>query len=209
MTTLVPNAEFSHLASDEQIATAVAALTARGMDAQVLEHRDHVRSKVLELLPEGAEVFTPLSRTLDTLGLSEEIDTSSRYVALRPLVAKMDRETRKSREGRKLLSSPEYVIGSVHAVTQQGQVLIASGSGSQLASYVYGASHIIWVVGAQKIVRDLDEGFRRIWEYSYPLENERMQSLYGTDSAVSKILIFEREQPGRISILVVKEVLGF
>lgn len=161
------------------------------------------------MLPEGAEVYTSLSRTLETLGLSEEINASSRYVPLRPQADRMDREARKSREGRKFLASPEYVIGSVHAVTQQGQVLIASGSGSQLASYVYGASHVIWVVGAQKIVRDRDEGFRRIWEYSYPLESERMHALYGTGSAVTKILLFERELPGRISILLVKEALGF
>ncbi|GAC1392900.1 MAG: hypothetical protein NVS4B11_13960 [Ktedonobacteraceae bacterium] len=88
-------------------------------------------------------------------------------------------------------------------------MLIASGSGSQLASYVFGASHVIWVVGAQKIVRDLDEGFRRIREYSYPLESVRMQVFYGTGSSLSKILLIERELPGRISILVVKEVLGF
>ncbi len=209
MTTLVPNTEFAQLASDEEIATTVAALTARGMEAQVLENRDQVRSRVFDLLPEGAEVYTSLSRTLDTLGLSAEINASTRYIPLRPQVDKMDRETRKSRQGRTFLSSPEYVIGSVHAVTQQGQVLVASGSGSQLASYVYGASHVIWVVGAQKIVSNLDEGFRRIWEYSYPLESERMQALYGMGSMVTRILLFEREQPGRISVLIVKDVLGF
>ena len=107
------------------------------------------------------------------------------------------------------MASPEYVIGSVHAITHQGQVLIASGSGSQLAGYAFGASHVIWVVGAQKIVSNLDEGFRRIWEYSYPLENERMQALYGTGSFPAKILSIEMDMPGRISILLVKEVLGF
>ena len=114
-----------------------------------------------------------------------------------------------SRTGRKLMANPEYVIGSVHAITHRGQVLIASGSGSQLAGYAFGASHVIWVVGAQKIVRDLDEGLRRIWEYSYPLENERMQTLYGMDSFPAKILLFEGEMPGRISVLLVKEALGF
>ncbi|HEY0754030.1 MAG TPA: LUD domain-containing protein [Ktedonobacteraceae bacterium] len=209
MTTHVPNAEFAHLASDEQIATTVAALTARGMNAQVLASRAEAHDKVLDLLPEGAEVYTSLSRTLETLGLYEEINTSSRYAPLRPQVDKMDREMRRSRQGRVLLSSPEYVIGSVHAITQQGQVLIASGSGSQLASYVFGASHVIWVVGAQKIVSDLNEGFRRIWEYALPLESERMQALYGAGSFPAKLLLFEREMPGRISLLLVKDVLGF
>jgi hypothetical protein len=176
MTTLIPNPEFAHLASDEDIATVVTALTAKGMGAEVFENR------VLDLLPEGAEVYTALSQTLEILGLREEISTSSRSVPLRPQIEKLGRQGRLSRTGRKLMASPEYVIGSVHAITHQRQVLIASGSGSQLAGYAFGASQIIWVVGAQKIVQNVDEGLRRIWEYSYPLENERMQTLYGTGS---------------------------
>jgi hypothetical protein len=209
MTTLVPNTEFARVASDEDIATVVAALTAKGMAAEVFENRAEARSRVFDLLPERAEVYTGLSKTLEILGLHEEINASSRYISLRSQVEKLGREGRMSRTGRKLMANPEYVIGSVHAITHRGQVLIASGSGSQLAGYAFGASHVIWVVGAQKIVRDLDEGLRRIWEYSYPLENERMQTLYGMDSFPAKILLFEGEMPGRISVLLVKEALGF
>jgi hypothetical protein len=209
MTTLVPNAEFAHLASDEDIATVVAALTAKGMAASLVEDRAEARSRVFDLLPEGAEVYTALSQTLEVLGLHEEINTSSRYTALRSEIDKLGREGRMSRAGRKLMASPEYVIGSVHAITHQGQVLIASGSGSQLAGYAFGASHVIWVVGAQKIVRNMDEGLRRIWEYSYPLENERMQTRYGMDSFPAKILLVQGELPGRITVLLVKEALGF
>jgi YkgG family uncharacterized protein len=140
--------------------------------------------------------------------LSSIPNESSRYNPLRPQLKTLDRE-RQGREWRKLQSSPEYVVGSVHAVTEQGQVLIASASGSQLASYVFGAGHVIWVVGVQKIVRDLGEGFRRVREYSYPLEHERMYALNGVGSSLSKILVVERERPGRISVLLVKEALGF
>ena len=140
--------------------------------------------------------------------LSSIPNESSRYHPLRPQLKTLDRQTQ-GREWRKLQSSPEYVVGSVHAVTEQGQVLIASASGSQLASYVFGAGHVIWVVGAQKIVRDLGEGFRRVREYSYPLEHERMHALNGLGSFVTKILVVERERPGRISVLLVKEALGF
>ncbi len=149
-----------------------------------------------------------MSRTLETLGLSEAINDSSRYTALRPQLKALDRQTH-GREWRRLQSSPECVVGSVHAVTEQGQVLIASASGSQLASYVFGAGHVIWVVGAQKIVRDLGEGFRRVREYSYPLEHERIQALGMPGSFVAKILLVEGERPGRISVILVKEALGF
>ena len=208
MTTLVPNTGFTQLASDERIATVVAALTANGMTAEVVANGAEARSHVLDMLPEGAEVFTSMSRTLDTLGLSEAINDSTRYQPLRPQLMQLDRE-RQGREWRKLQSSPEYVVGSVHAITEQGQVLIASASGSQLASYVFGASHVIWVVGAQKIVRDLDEGLRRVREYSYPLEHERIQALGMPGSFIAKILLVERERPGRISVILVKEALGF
>ena len=140
--------------------------------------------------------------------LSSIPNESSRYHPLRPQLKTLDRQAQ-GRKWRKLQSSPEYVVGSVHAVTEQGQVLIASASGSQLASYVFGASHVIWVVGAQKIVRDLGEGFRRVREYSYPLEHERIQALGMPSSFVAKILVVERERPGRISVLLVKEALGF
>ena len=208
MTTLVPNAEFARLASNEQIATAVAALTANGMAAEVVESGAAARSRVLDLLPEGVLVFTSMSRTLDTLGLSADINDSARYHPLRPQLKTLDRQAQ-GREWRRLQSSPEYVVGSVHAVTEQGQVLIASASGSQLGSYVFGASHVIWVVGAQKIVRDLGEGFRRVREYSYPLEHERIQALGMPGSFVAKILLVERERPDRVSVILVKEALGF
>ena len=208
MTTRVPNAEFARLASDEQIATAVAALTKHGMVTEVVESAAEARSHVLDLLPEGVEVFTAMSRTLETLGLSEAINDSTRYTPLRPRLKTLDRQAQE-REWRRIQSSPEYVVGSVHAVTEQGQVLVASASGSQLASYVFGASHVIWVVGAQKIVRDLEEGLRRVREYSYPLEHQRIQALGMPGSFVAKILLVEGERPGRISIILVKEALGF
>jgi len=208
MKTHVPNTEFARLASDEHIATAVAALIANGMETLVVESGAEARSRVFDLLPKGASVFTAMSRTLDTLGLSADINESSHYIPLRPHLKTLDRQAQE-REWRRLQSSPEYVVGSVHAVTEQGQVLIASASGSQLASYVFGASHVIWVAGAQKIVRDLGEGFRRVREYSYPLEHERIQALGMPGSFVAKILLVERERPGRISVIMVKEVLGF
>ncbi len=92
MTTLVPNTKFASLAGDEQIATAVAALTARGMATEVVESGAEARSRVLDLLPEGAEIFTAMSRTLETLGLSEAINDSSRYHPVRPQLRALDRE---------------------------------------------------------------------------------------------------------------------
>ena len=106
--------------------------------------------------------------------------------------------------------APDYAAGSVHAVTEDGQVLIVSNTGSQLGPYASGAGNIIWVVGAQKIVKDLDEGLQRIYEYCLPREKVHMQQLYNTGTGVNKILIVNKEfRPNRITMIIVKEELGF
>ena len=121
----------------------------------------------------------------------------------------MNRETQ-GREIRKLIAAPDFAAGSVHAVTEDGHVLIASATGSQLGPYASGAGRVIWVVGAQKIVKDLNAGFRRIQEHVVPLEEEHMQQLYKVGTAVNEMLIVNRAtRPGRITMILVKEELGF
>lgn len=205
---LIPNNEFAKLASDAQIERVAKALESNGMKTLIAENGEEAKRLVLDLVPEGAEVYANQSKTLEKIGLTDELDKSGRYNAVRPKVFSLDRRTQ-AKEIRKLRSSPDYIVGSVHAVTESGQVLTASGGGSQLAPYAYGAAKVIWVVGAQKLVKDLDEGFRRIEEYSYPLEDARMHEAYNAHSSVNKILIVQREAPGRITVVLVKEELGF
>jgi hypothetical protein len=201
--------DFGELASDEQIKRTVAALEANGIEALVAENAEEARRLFFERIPEGAEVFLGASITLETLGIKDEIDSSGRYNALRPRMWAMDRATQ-GREIRKLGAGPDYAAGSVHAVTESGQVLIASNSGSQLGPYASGAGKVIWVVGAQKLVRDLDAGMRRIDEYILPREEVHMQQLYNAHTFPSKVLIVNREiRPGRITVIIVKEELGF
>ena len=209
MVALTSNKTFSHLASDERIARTIKALEANGMSAFVVETGDEARQRVLDLLPEGAEIFTTGSRTLEAIGLTSEINGSSRFNAVRPRLMAMDRQTQ-GRERRKLGASHDIVVGSVHAVTEQGQVLIASATGSQLPSYAHGAGKVIWVIGTQKLVSDMDEGLRRINEYSFPREDARVREIHGQGSFIGKVLIVHREaMPDRITVVLVKENLGF
>lgn len=203
------NTSFNVLASDERIARVILALEANNFSAVVFEAGEQARHYVLDRLPEGATIFTSNSRTVEAIGLASEIEQSSRFQAVRPRLLELRRQNQ-VREMRKLGASPDVVIGSVHAVTEQGHVLIASGTGSQLASYVYGAPSVIWVVGTQKLVRDLDEGLRRIQEYCYPLEDARTRETLGQGTIIGKILIVQREiTPGRITMVLVKDHLGF
>lgn len=203
--------KWDRLADEKTIENTVAALKANGIDAQVAENRQEAKKKILELIPESSEAMTMTSVTLDTIGLSEEINKAdSRFRPVRDKLYAMDRNTQ-VQEMNRLGAAPEFAVGSVHAVTEDGHVLIASNTGSQLPAYSFGALHVIWVVGAQKIVKNTDEGIKRIYEHSLPLESERAKKAYGVPgSAVNKILIINKEvQPGRIKLILVKEKLGF
>lgn len=200
---------WSKLASAESITKTVENLKANGINAIVVKNRKEAKKKVLELLPQGAEVMTMSSVTIDTLGLSKEINESNNYISVKNKLMKMDRKTQ-GREMQKLGAAPEYAVGSVQAVTEDGKIIIASNSGSQLPAYAYGSSHILWVAGTQKIVKDVSEGMKRIYDYVLPLESERMQKLYGFNSFVSKLLIINKEiMPNRLTLILVKENLGF
>jgi hypothetical protein len=208
-TMLAPTASFAEQATDEQIQRTAKALEANGMKVLIAENSDEARRMFFELVPEGSEVFLGASVTLEALGIKETIDKSGKYDAVRPKLFAMDRTTQ-AREIRKLGGAPDYGAGSVQAVTEDGKVLIASNTGSQLGPYASGAGKVVWVVGAQKIVKDLGEGLRRIDEYCVPREEENMQRRYNRSTYPSKILIVQREiRPGRVTVIIVKEALGF
>ena len=157
------------------------------------------------------------SVTVDSIGLAKEINESGKYNSVRNKLVEMSRLPEGNRgsstaplSGKKLGAAPEWAIGSVHAVTENGKVIIVSATGSQLPAYAYGSGHVIWVVGSQKIVKDIEEGFKRVEEYVLPLENERAMKAYGRGSGVNKELVVNKEvQPGRITMIIVKEKLGF
>lgn len=209
MTTNLSNSEFTHLASEQQIEKTVQALQAHGIQTVVCETGEQARTSVLDLIPDGATVYDSPSRTLEVLGLSEQIEHATRFHSMRVQASTLD-YVKQRNEIRKLVAAPDVLVGSVQAVTEQGEVLIASASGSQLSAAACGASKVIWVVGTQKLVHTLEDGLRRIREYSLPLENERARQVYGQDSAINKLLTINAEhEPGRITMVLVKQQLGF
>jgi hypothetical protein len=204
-----PNLEFERSADRARLEHVVTALEARGFRAVVAEDGDHARRLALDEIPEGAEVHTALSETLRELGITAEIDESGRYDSVRVKLAALDRETQ-AREMRKLGAAPDYIMGSAAAITEDGIILVGSGSGSQLGPYAYSAGSVTLVVGHQKIVRDHDEGLRRIHEYSLPREYVRMQSVgYPGGSLLAKVLTIYAQPRGRIRVILVPETLGF
>jgi hypothetical protein len=202
-------AEFTELASDERIAKAAAALERNGIRPLLAATGADARGLVGSLLTDGAEVYNNTSQTLEAIGVADDIERSGRYQPLRLRLYRMDREMQR-REMRILAASPDCVVGSVHALTEGGSLLIASASGSQLGPLVSGAGQVILVIGAQKIVGDLATGMRRIYEYCYPLEDARARQAYGVPSGVNNMLVINKVMtPGRVTAIIVKERLGF
>lgn len=203
--------KWDQLASQETVNKTIDALKSNGINALFVENKNEAREKVLNLIPKDAEVMDMTSVTLDTIGIPKEINESGNYNSVRNKLNSMDRNTQ-GLEMQKMGAAPDWAVGSVHAVTEDGHLLIASNTGSQLSSYVYGSANVIWVVGAQKIVKNTDEGIRRIYEYVLPLESQRANRAYNitTGSSVNKLLIVNKEvKSNRITVIFVNEVLGF
>ena len=199
---------FATPASEQQIDAAAKALEANNMNVHVVDTVAAARSLLGDLLPAEAEIFTASSETLRISGIADDINESGRFRSLRATrLAGLDPM---SADARRLGASPDVIVGSVHAVTSDGQIVAASASGSQLSAYAAGASQVFLVVGAQKIVPDLATAFRRVETYSLPLESQRLMQVYGQPSLIGKVLVIRQEAfPGRTTVVVSREPIGF
>ena len=209
MTTPIPATLFADPAPAPRLERAAAALTAHGFTVEILDDAAAARTRIKDLIPPGASVFTGASETLRLSGIDADINTSGRYDAIRPRGQAMDRATQLAEIWR-LMSTPDVIVGSVHAVTETGSLVVASASGSQLPGYAGGALRAIWIVGAQKVVPDLATALRRVEDHCLPLESARAQAAYGQASAINRLLILNAEpQPGRGTVLLLREAIGF
>jgi len=193
---------------DDRIERVAAALRSHNIDTIVVDSADEARKVVLEMIPVGAEVHSGKSKTLEDVGLFAELIDSGRYDALRPRYFAMDRKTQ-AREIRKLIAAPDYMLGSVAAVTEDGTLVAVSATGSQLGAYAAGAGRLILVVGSQKIVADLAAAMLRIKDVVFPYENAQVRERLGVDTVLEKVLVMYGEwQPGRTTVVLVREPVG-
>src|SRR6266487_1511458 len=193
----------------QRLERAAAALTAHGFTVEILDDAAAARTRINDLIPEGASVFTGASETLRLSGIDADINTSGRYQAIKSKTLAMDRAT-EAHDIWRLIASPDVAVGSVAALTETGSLVIASASGSQLPGYAGGAARPIWIVGAQKVVPDLSTALRRVEDHCLPLENARAQVVYGQPSAINRLLILNAEpHPGRGTVLLLREAIGF
>ena len=200
--------DYASPVAEETIQRVAQRMRERNIEVVVVDDGDQARKVVLERLPEGAEVHSGKSKTIQDAGIFGAIHDEDRYDALRPRIFKMDRQTQ-AREIRKLISGPDFMLGSVNAVTEDGVLVAASASASQLGPYASTAGKVILVVGSQKIVPDLETALRRIRDYVLPWEDSQVRKAMNIGSFVGKILLIEREWvSGRMTVILVRKPIG-
>jgi acyl-CoA hydrolase len=208
MSTVQASDRFTSLPDDQALAATVVALEEHGFSVEVVGDRDAARAAVLARLPAGSSVMTNTSVTLDQTGIADAINDGGPYESARNKMFALDFATQ-AQQMKAIGGQPDYALGSVHAITRDGILVIASASGSQLASYAWGAANVIFVAGAQKLVPTLQAAHERIYQHSLKLEDARAQAAYGQHSQVGKILEIHQELPGRIHIVLIRQPVGF
>jgi len=208
MTTTTTPDRFTTLPDEHTLAATVTALEEHGFGVEVVDDLDTARQAVLARIPHGASVMTNTSVTLAETGIADAINDGGPYESARNKMFALDFATQ-AQEMKAIGGQPDYALGSVHAVTRDGTLVIASASGSQLASYAWGAANVIFVVGAQKLVPTLQAARERIYQHSLILEDARAIAAYGQHSQVGKILEIHAELPGRIHIVLIRRPVGF
>lgn len=206
--------DYKSLPAREKIQNVLEAVETRGVKGQFVENKEKALEAVKSMIPAGSSIMTGASITLLQIGF-EDLLISGKH-SWHNLKDELLTEKDPARQLilRKQSTMSDYFLGSVHAITETGEIVFASATGSQLPAYAFSSSNIIWVAGAQKITPTLEDAFKRIHEYIIPLEDVHMKQLYGPQSGtmLGKMLIFERESPflnRNLNLILVNEVLGF
>ena len=206
-----PTDKWSRLPAEAVIRRTTESLKARGVDVHLVLNKQDALKLVLNLIPDGASIATGASVTLDEIGLVQLLKSGEHHwTNLKQNIA-TEKDPAKRRELQVKATMADYFLGSAHAVAETGEIVFASASGSQIPAYAFNAKNVIWVVGSQKIVPDLEHAIQRVREYSLALEHLQMRKLGYPGSMIGKMLIFEKEassSPRKLTMIFVNERLG-
>ena len=198
-----------HLPDEAAIARTVEALRARNIHVIVTNTGEEAHHALIQLLPEGAEICDSTSETLDAIGFTAFVRGNPRFTNLHDGYA-VEPDLAKRNDLRRRASIADYVIGSVQAIAETGEVFVASATGSQLAPYAYAAKRVIWVVGVQKIAPTFDAAMQRVRGHTLARHDQWLADMGRAPTPIGKLGIIEHEsQAGRITLILVKELLGW
>ena len=206
--------EFNLLPDRDSLQRTIEAVRSRGINVFLLETKEPALAQIQSMIPAAATVMTGHSITLEQIGFVPFLMSKQNPWRNFKDEILAEKDPIKQLALRKQGTLADYFLGSVHAIAETGEIVIASATGSQLPAYCYSSTHVIWVAGAQKITPTLETAFRRVREYSLPLEDQRMKQVTGTEVAtvIGKLLVFEKEVPylhRSVNLVLINEVLGF
>ena len=204
--------QYNQLASNESIQITIGELAKHNVEAVVVDTKVEALAKIKELIPAGVSVMNGTSTTLVEIGFVDYLKEGKHGWNNLHETILAEKDPAKQGQLRKESALSDYYLGSVHALSQTGEFVVASNTGSQLPHIVFTSQNLLLVVGAQKIVPTLSEALKRLEEYVVPLEDERSKQAYGVPTTLNKIVIFKGESPmiGRkVKMIIVKESLGF
>lgn len=200
--------DFAAPSSEAELDALAGRLRERNYEVVIVNDGEEARAEVFKRIPEGASIHSGKSKTLEDAGIFKELLENERYDFIRRKTMKMDRRTQMA-EIQKMGATPDVMINSAHAVTEAGQIVLTSASGSQLGPIASGAGKVILVIGSQKIVPNLDTAFRRIEEHVFPYEDARLREQLGVGTKIARTLILEGDfGPGRTTVILVREPIG-
>ena len=199
--------EFAEPTSEATLEAVAERLRARNFEVVIVDDGAAAKAEVLSRVPEGSQVHSGKSKTLEDAGIFDEFMNNENYDFIRRRTMKMDRNTQRD-EMRKAGAAPDIMVNSAHAVTEAGQIVMTSATGSQIGPIASGAGQLILVIGSQKVVPDLDTAFRRIEDYVIPYEEDRLNVAHGV-AKMNRTLILEGDHtPGRTTIILVRQPIG-
>ena len=204
--------DYNTLASKESINKTIAALNANGVEAFVVETGAEALNKIAELIPKGASVMNGASRTLEQIGFIEYLKSGQHEWNNLHEVIIAEKDKGKQMLLRKQATLSDYYLGSVHALAENGEFVVASNTGSQLPHIVFTSPNLIFVVSTKKIVSTLADAMRRLEDHVLPLEDKNIMDKFNIHTMLSKVVIFKRENPmmGRkVRMILVNEGFGF
>jgi hypothetical protein len=204
--------DYETLAAEGSIDKTIASLKSNNFDGLVVESGAEALAKIKELIPKGASVMNGASTTLQQIGFIDYLKDGAH--GWNNLHATILAETDKEKQGdlRKQAILSDYYLGSVHALSQTGEMVIASNTGSQLPHLAYTSPNLVLVVSTKKITPDLMSAFERLDKHVVPKEDVRLMGVYNAHTMHSKTLILHKENPNmgrRVLVILVKENLGF
>ena len=203
---------YNELAKKEVVDETIKNLAANNVEGIFVATKEEALAKIKELIPAHASLMNGASVTLEQIGFVDVLQKKEHTWNNLHDGVLAEQDPAKKLALRKQAVTSDYYLGSVHALAQTGQFIIASNTGSQLGHIVFTSPNLIFVVGAQKIVPNLDEAFKRLHEYVIPLEEVHMQQKYGVGTFPSKVVVFNRENPimkRSVKMIIVNEALGF